>query len=164
MKLVLSDPEGYDFYVQEPWQVIEHKGAYAHFVITFNHLQSHYGQWSALVGWEVNSASQIHHSMRVNTPLLQGKNGLLRQVTPNQFLSACATTVKISVGLLRGQKEAHANFLEGQQEKASNQAADAKRAREKKLSRYSGLKRGACHSEEASVECPPSTLTLDDSH
>jgi len=164
MKQVLSDPEGYDFYIQEPWQVVEHKGAYAHFVITFNHVKSRHGQWSALVGWEVNSASQIHHSMRVDTPLLQGKNGLLRKVTPNQFLSACATTVKISVGLLREQKEAHANFLDGQQEKSTNQAASVKRAREKKQSRFSGLKRGPSPSEGANVKGPSFDIPLDKSH
>jgi len=154
MKLVLSDPEGYDFYVQEPWQVVEHRGAFAHFVITFNHRQSPFDQWSALVGWEINNASQIHHSMRVDTPLLQGKNGLLRKVTPNQFLNACASTSKISVVLLRDQKNAHADFLDCQQKKSDDQAASVKRAREKKVSRFSGLKRGTGPPKEASIDSP----------
>ena len=64
MLMVTAEPSNFDFFLQEPGEVIEHDGGFAHFVITFSRHDSRYGQWSALVGWEVNTPEQICHSLQ----------------------------------------------------------------------------------------------------
>jgi len=143
MRLVLENPQNFDFFLQKPWQVVEHKGAYAHFVITLNGKWSAYGKWSALIGWEINNAPQIHHSMRVETPLLQGRRGYLEKVTESQFLSGCAKTTRLSANMLKAERSKHNAFLIRQQKKSLDHAARVRKARDNRQVRYGGLRRGS---------------------
>ena len=116
MRLVTGNPLGYDFFLQEPKDIIEHDGGYAHFVMTFNRRSSPYDQWSILVGWEINTAGQIHHGMLVDEPLLQGSDGNLVLVSEQAYLSACARSTRLSSTLMQSQVDDHARFLQRQQE------------------------------------------------
>ena len=119
--------------------MIEHDGGYAHFVITLNRHDSPYGQWSALIGWEINNPRQIEHSMRVDTPLLQGKGGTLVLVTEPVFRKACAKTARIKIALLTGQRAVHTNYMV-KQKRNSLRKVELRKLKEKKNStRYAGL-------------------------
>jgi len=139
MLTVTTNPEKFDFCMQEPGQVVEHDGAFAHFVITFNHNDSCYDQWSALIGWEINTSRRIDQSKRVDIPLLQGKGGHLVQVTGPVYLKACAAKSSISYTLLKAQGTAHTTFMELQKKKAMRKVeliANNKKANQK---RFAGL-------------------------
>jgi len=145
MLKMTAKPSEYDFFLQEPGEIVEHDGGYAHFVMTFNRHHSRYGQWCALIGWEINTPRQVHHSMRVETPLLQGRGGTLEQVSKEQFLRGCAKTTRMAYSTLMEQDGIQAQFLNRQQlnsQKRVDKLADTK---ERNLKRYAGLKSRAHH-------------------
>jgi len=139
MRLVTGNPLGYDFFLQEPGDIIEHDGGYAHFVMTFNRRSSPYDQWSILVGWEINTAGQIHHGMLVDEPLLQGSDGNLVLVSEQAYLSACARSTRLSSTLMQSQVDNHAQFLQRQQENSLKKVYKTAKVAKDKASRYSGL-------------------------
>ena len=140
MRHVIKDPTEFDFYIQEPGEIVEHQGGYAHFVITFNRSDSPYGQWSALIGWEINSSQQIDRCMRVETPLLEGRGGILDEVSEALYLQACSRKTTIRCALLKEQGENHNAFLELQREKSQKQVELLHQSKKRKLQRYAGLK------------------------
>ena len=89
MRLITSKPAEFDFFLQEPGMVVEHLGGYAHLVVTYNRCDSSYGQWCALIGWEINTSRQINHCMRVETPLVQVRGGTLDAVSVSNLRAGC---------------------------------------------------------------------------
>ena len=140
MQEVTTHLSDYNFFLQEPGEVIEHDGGYAHFVITFNRHTSPYGQWSALIGWEINTPRQIYQSMQIETPLLQGKGGTLEVVTKESFLRGCSKTTKMSYTRLMEQESVQEQFYNRQKLNSMKRVDRLENLREKNLKRYAGLK------------------------
>jgi len=139
MQLVTRNRSQFDFFLQEPGEVVEHDGGYAHFVMTFNRRSSSFDQWSILVGWEVNTAEQAHHCMLVDDPLLQGSDGYLVLVSEQEYLSACAKATRLSSTVMQSQVDIHAQFLQRQRENSLKKVHKTTKAIKDKASRYSGL-------------------------
>jgi hypothetical protein len=147
MRTVTSDPTSFFFFLQKPGEIVEHMGGYAHFVMTFNRYDSPYGQWCALIGWEVNTPRQINQSMRIEASLVQGKNGTLDEVSDATFLKACASTTHISYSVLKRQGSVHQDFLDMQNEKSRRRVELLDKAKARKLSKYAGLRNRASSSD-----------------
>jgi len=162
MRLVITKPSLYDFFLQEPTQIVRHEGGYAHFVVTFNMHNSQHGQWSALVGWEVNTPKKIHHSMLVDKPLIQSRNGTLSDATEPQFLSGCSKATKLKYSILRGQTAERESFKEKQQANSMQKVYKVMRAKKSKAAKCVGLRRGNTPgmSQSVKVGSPPSIDTL----
>jgi hypothetical protein len=156
MAEMVAKPQNYDFFLQEPGEVIEHKGSYAHFVMTLNRHTSPYGQWSALVGWEINTPAQVHHSMQVDLPLIMGRDGTLKVATEAQFLAACSATTKLKVTALRNQKLVKSAFTSKQQRNSQEKVYKAARTKRSNQAKYAGLKYHAksldMHTDESTTE------------
>jgi len=140
MAMVVARPQDYDFFLQYPGAIVEHRGSYAHFVITFIRPDSPFAQWSALVGWEINTPSQVHRCMRVEQPLLAGKDGHLTKVADRTYLTACSRTVGLKYATFREQGDARSNFLEKQKHNSMQRVSKATKAKDSNASRFSGLK------------------------
>ena len=143
MQKVTSSPSDYDFFLQEPGEVVEHDGGYAHFVMTFNRHNSPYGEWCALIGWEINTPRQVHHSMRVEKPLLQGRGGTLEEVSKETFLRGCAKTTRMTYSTLMEQESVQAQFMNRQRLNSKRRVDQLTDVKEKNLKRYAGLKNKA---------------------
>ena len=140
MQEITTHLSEYNFFLQEPGEIIEHAGGYAHYVITFNRYKSQYGQWCALIGWEINTPRRIYHSMQVETPLLQGKGGTLEVVTKEKFLRGCSKTTRMTYTTLREQEDVEAQFYNRQQLNSQRRVDRLEDLKEKNLKRYAGLK------------------------
>ena len=158
MRHVTRYPTDFNFFFQEHGEIIEHLGGYAHLVMTFNKIDSKYGQWCALIGWENNNSRQIDQCMRVETPLLQGRSGTLNEVSETVYLQACSKTTAIKCALLREQGDHHDAFLDLQKEKSRKRVEMLDQSKKKKLQRYAGLKYRTHPKLEPS---PSSASTLD---
>jgi len=140
MRLITSKPTEFDFFLQEPGMVVEHLGGYAHLVVTYNRCDSSYGQWCALIGWEINTSRQINHCMRVETPLVQGKGGTLVAVSEGVYLQSCSKTTNIRSAQLKKQGNDHQAFLDRQREKSQRSVEKLRQSKKRKLLQCAGLK------------------------
>jgi len=140
MLKVLANPLDYDFFLQEPGEVIEHDGGYAHFVMTFNRHDSQYGQWSALIGWEVNTPEQIYHSLKVETPLIEGKDGALEVVTEEDFMKTCSKVTRMSYSTIKEQENVKEHFMFKQRRNSLRGVDKLSLVKERNIVRYAGLK------------------------
>jgi len=140
MQKVVANPLDYDFFLQEPGEVIEHDGGYAHFVMTFNRHDSQYGQWSALIGWEVNTPEQIYHSLKVETPLIEGKDGALEVVTEEDFMKTCSKVTRMSYSTIKEQENVKEHFMFKQRRNSLRGVDKLSLVKERNIVRYAGLK------------------------
>jgi hypothetical protein len=143
MRLITTKPAEFDFFLQEPGMVVEHLGGYAHLVVTYNRCDSSYGQWCALIGWEINTSRQINHCMRVETPLVQGKGGTLDAVSEGVYLQSCSKTTNIQCARLKKQGDVHLAFLDQQREKSHRGVEKLQQSKKRKLLQCAGLKNHA---------------------
>jgi len=120
--------------------VIEHDGGYAHFVMTFNRHDSQYGQWSALIGWEVNTPEQIYHSLKVETPLIEGKDGALEVVSEEEFMKTCSKVTRMSYSTIKAQENVKEHFMFKQKRNSLRGVDKLSLVKERNIVRYAGLK------------------------
>jgi len=140
MLMVTNNPNDFDFFLQEPGEVIEHDGGFAHFVMTFNRHDSEYEQWSALVGWEINTPKQIYHSLQVEVPLIEGKDGTLEVVSEEDFMKTCSKVTRLPYSTLKDQEAVEEHFKFKQKRNSKKRVDKLYDVKEKNIRRYAGLK------------------------
>jgi hypothetical protein len=140
MLMVTAEPTNFDFFLQEPGEVVEHDGGFAHFVITFNRHDSRYEQWSALVGWEVNTPAQIYHSLQLEVPLIEGKDGTLDVVSVEAFMKTCSRVTRLPYSTIKEQEAVKEHFKFKQRQNSLRRVDKLSDLKAKNVLRYAGLK------------------------